>query len=160
MQALAAVPERHGTFTEEKRFAALDRPLVAHGTLDYRRPDQLAKVTTDPIQERLAVDGDRLTVVAGGAAARVFQLGSEPGLRALVDSVLGVLGGNLAVLQAHYRVSLSGTLKGWELVLQPNDAAGQQVLREVRIDGSEATPLRFETVQANGDSQRLTIVPR
>ena len=36
----------------------------------------------------------------------------------------------------------------------------QQVLREVRIEGSEATPLRFETVQANGDSQRLTIVPR
>ena len=112
MQGLAAVPERHADFTEEKRFAALDRPLVAHGTLDYRRPDHLAKVTTDPISESLVVDGDRLTVVAGGAPARVFQLGSEPGLRALVDSVLGVLAGDLPVLQAHYRVGLSGTLEG------------------------------------------------
>ena len=159
MRALAAVPERHASFTEEKHFAALDRPLIAHGNLDYRRPDHLSKSTTDPIAETLTVDADRLTVVAGGTT-RDLRLTDQPALAALVQSVLGVLAGDLQGVQAHYALTLEGTTRSWSLVLSPRDPAVRQLLASVRITGADATPTLFETIQANGDSQTLRIAPR
>ncbi len=159
MRELAAAPERHGSFTEERRFAALDRPLTAHGELEYRRPGHMEKRTLGPVAETLVVDGDRLTVSNAGGGERVLQLGSEPALRGLVDSVLGVLSGNLAALQRHYRVSAEGTTKAWRLTLQPADPVVAQFVAVVRIDGTGSTPLVFETIQTNGDSQRMTVAP-
>lgn len=158
MQALAAVPARQGSFVEEKHFSALDRPLIAHGTLDYLRPDHFEKTTTDPVPERLRVDGDSLSVASGGQT-RTLQLSNQLALKPLVDAVLGVLGGDLGELQAHYQITATGSTHAWRLTLTPTDPQVRQFLAVVRIDGADATPLVFETVQTSGDIQRMTVTP-
>ena len=82
MRMLAAVPGSHTTFREEKRLAQLTRPVEDSGTLDYARPAHLEKHTTAPQEEKLVVDGDRLTISRAGAAtadARAWMISPRYG---------------------------------------------------------------------------------
>jgi len=159
MSRLAAAPPRRASFTEDKRLAALEQPLHSAGTFAYSRPDHLEKITTSPTPERLVVDGARLTATAGSNAPRVVDLGGQPAALALVDTIRGVLTGNLALLRRSYDVTAAGTPSAWHLVLRPSEPAMARLVREVRIDGVGADVRSIDTVQANGDADRLTITP-
>ncbi len=159
MSRLAAVPQRRAGFAEDKRLAALDQPLRSAGTLAYSRPDHLEKTTAAPTPERLVVDGTRLTVTAGSSAPRVVDLGGQPAALALVDTLRGVLSGNLALLRRSYDVTGAGSVSAWRLLLRPREPALARLVREVRIDGVGADVRSIDTVQANGDTDRLTITP-
>jgi outer membrane lipoprotein-sorting protein len=160
MTGLAAIRERHATFREEKRFAALDTPLVSQGWLIYRRPAHLEKITTAPDPESLVVDGDTLTLAANREAPRSFRLGRRPEVDALVEAVRGALAGDLGVLESHYRISAEGRLAAWHLVLQPTDPGVQRLVRTIAIDGAGTDIQGFRTVQTNGDEQIMTITTR
>ena len=168
MDRLAQVRERRAAFREEKTIAALDRPLVSTGRLLYRHPGHLEKITTAPKGESLVVDGDRLTIQLAGEPARAVDLARQPELGALVDTVRGVLSGDLALLRRHYRVQAEageggrtgGAGGSWRFTLTPSGAAASQFVRLVVVEGRGAEPRSIRTVQANGDEQRLTIEPR
>jgi hypothetical protein len=157
MTGLAAIPERHATFHEEKRIAALDTPLVSKGWLIYRRPAHLEKITTTPEPESLVVDGDTLTLAANREAPQSVRLGRRPEVGALVDAVRGAMAGDLRVLESHYRITAEGRLAAWHLVLQPTDPGVQRLVRTIAIDGAGADIRSFSTVQVNGDEDSLTI---
>lgn len=159
MQALASVPARRARFVETRTIAALSQPITATGTLVYRRPGYLAKVTATPRPEQLVVDGDRLTLAAGNEAARVVDLASRPQLAALVDAIRGTLAGDLALLRRWYQVTMSGGPAAWRLTLTPADASVASLIRTIVIDGSGASPRMIQTIQANGDASRMTITP-
>ncbi len=158
MAHLAQTPERRASFTEDKTFAALSKPLHGEGNLVFRRPDHLEMVTTAPQPERFAVDGDQIVVDAGNDPPRVLEIATQPGLRALIDTIRGTLSGNLALLRQEYDVSGSGTLADWRIVLHPRDPALAKLLKEVRLSGGQ--DLRtIETVSPNGDTDTLTVTP-
>ena len=159
MAALAGVPARHAVFHEEKTLAALTTPLRSLGHLAYRRPDHLEKITDGPVPESLVVDGSRLTLTPAGAAAQTVDLQSQPEIAALVDTVRGVLAGDRAVLERHYTLRLEGSLPLWRLTLVPAEPALARFVRSVQVDGSGAEPRVIETVQTNGDTDRLMIDP-
>jgi len=160
MAALARIPERHATFHEQKTLAALAEPLLSSGTLNFRRPDHLEKITLTPIHEILVVDAGRLTVTQDNHPSRVLDLGSHPEIRALVEAILGTLRGDLPALTRSYTVRLSGSMARWELTLAPADARLARLVRSITIDGA-ATELRsIRTQQANGDESRMTITPQ
>jgi outer membrane lipoprotein-sorting protein len=159
MRTLASVAQRQATFTEEKHLAALDRPLVSSGELRYRRPAYLEKRTLAPKREDLVIDGERLTITDPASGAdHVVDLGSTPEISALVDLVRGTLAGDLAALQQHYRVAIEGTAAAWRLSLVPTEMRLAGFIKVVRIDGEGSEPRRIDTVQANGDWSRMTIV--
>jgi len=160
MQALASVPARRAQFVEVKSIAALAQPITATGTLLYRRPDYLAKITAPPHAEQLVVDGERLSLREGDEASQVIDLDSRPQLRALVDAIRGTLSGDLALLQRSYHVAMTGELPRWRLTLTPSDPAIAALIRYIVIDGTGATPRSIQTVQANGDESRMTINPQ
>ncbi len=157
MTGLAAIPERHATFREEKHLAALDVPLVSQGWLIYRRPAHLEKITTAPEPESLIVDGDTLTLAANKAAPQSVRIGRHPEVGALVDAVRGALAGDLGTLESHYRITAEGRLAAWHLVLLPTDPGVQRLVRVIVIAGAGADISSFSTVQVNGDEDSLTI---
>lgn len=159
MQGLGSVPQRHERFTEEKRLAALDRPVVVAGELFYRHPAYLEKLTLQPRFERLTIDGDALTVVDGGGATRRIDLGEQPELRGLTDAVRATLAGDLPTLQRSFRVTLAGSLPAWRLTLVPISATVARLVEIVRIEGTGKRLTQIETIQANGDSSRMVIEP-
>lgn len=160
MQALAGVPARRAQFVEIRSIAALSRPIHATGTLLYRRPGYLAKITAPPFAEKLVVDGERLWLTEGDQPSHAIDLGSRPRLRALVDAIRGTLSGDLALLRRSYHVAMTGDLGAWRLTLTPNDPAIASLIRFIVIDGAGATPRTIRTVQANGDQSRMTISPQ
>ena len=159
MARLAQAPERRATFEEEKRLAALDQPLRSTGTLLYRRPRHLEKRTTYPVPESLVVDGDRLVLTAGQEPPRVVDLGGQPEIRALVDTVRGVLAGDLDTLRRLYDIRAEGTPSAWRLALTPTDPRAARFLRVVRVAGASDQVRGIEVVEAGGDTQLLRITP-
>jgi hypothetical protein len=159
MASLASIAQRQATFSEGRHLAALDQPLVSNGTLRYRRPSYLEKVTLFPKPERLIVDGDRLTVTDAAGAEKTIDLGNMPEVGAFVDLVRGTLAGDLGALQRHYRVAIEGTARAWRLSLTPTEARLAGFIKLVRIDGEATEPRMIDTIQANGDWSRMVIEP-
>jgi outer membrane lipoprotein-sorting protein len=157
MQALAGVATRRASFIETKSIAALSEPITASGTLIYRRPDYLAKITRSPRPEQLVVDGNQLSLAEGNQAAHIVALDSHPHLRALVDAIRGTLSGNLALLRRWYDVTMTGSFAAWRLGLTPLDAGIASLIRFIAIDGSGTRLHAVHTMQANGDESRMAI---
>lgn len=157
MAQLATIPERHETFREEKRLAALNRPLVSEGQLVYRRPAYLEKVTVAPRPEVLLVEGDQLTLTGADGSPRTVFLGSRPEIGVLVDAIGGMLAGDLGRIERSYTIHVAGDARAWQLVLIPTNERVQEMLRQIVIRGSETVIQSVWTEQANGDSQTMTI---
>ena len=159
MQRLAAVPERHATFEEDKTIAALTQPLRSNGRLVYRRPSYLEKITYPPHFEAIVVEGGRLVITMGDEPPRSIDLDSYPEIGVLVDAVRGTLAGDLASLRRNYTVRMDGTLADWRLFLAPTDPKAQRFLREVTIAGAGDEARTVQFVQANGDRSVMTVHP-
>ncbi len=159
MRRMAGMSARQADFTEEKRIAALQAPLVSRGRLLYRRPDHLEQITAAPRPETVVIDADRLTVTTGGEPARTMSLDAAPALAGLVEGIRGVLAGDLPGLGRFYRIAAQGDLDAWRLILTPLGAPLARVLRSVTIEGGGADIRLVAIAQANGDTQTLHIVP-
>ncbi len=159
MRRLAAVPARRAAFREHRRFAALSEPLESTGHLAYRRPAYLEKVTDWPQPERLVVDGDRLVLTLAAEPPRVIDLGSQPELRTLVDSMRGPLAGDLDALQRSFTLRAAGAPADWTLELTPRDLRAARMLHAVHIGGAGDEIRDIRLTQANGDEQWMQIGP-
>ena len=156
---LAAVPERQARFTEERRFAALERPLLSHGRLLWRRPDTLEKHTEAPEPETLRITGEQVEMTRPGQAARSLSLATQPQLRAFSEALRAPLAGDLPTLERLFETVLSGSPAIWRLRLVPRDARMRQVMEVMEIAGTLAEPREIRLVQPNGDQQILRIEP-
>ncbi len=159
MARLAAVPERRARFREEKRIAALTVPLVSTGTLLYRRPGRLEKVTEFPVPETLVVDGAQVVLTPGNEPPRVVPPGAVPGLDAMIAAFRAPLAGDLPALQRAFTVAGSGTPDDWLLDLTPTDPAVARLLRQVTVAGAGDQVRRIVVTQVNGDTQAITVEP-
>ncbi len=159
MAELAAVPERQARFVEIKTLHALAAPIETQGTLAWRRPDHLEKITLPPHPERLVLDGQTLTLTLGTQPAREIALASAPPIAGLVDAIRATLAGDLAALQHYYSVGLEGDRAHWRLTLVPSDPAIARFLRLARIEGDGPTPNLVTFEQSNGDASVMRITP-
>jgi Outer membrane lipoprotein carrier protein LolA-like len=158
MAHLAQASQRRGTFVEEKSFPALAQPLRSTGHLAYVRPSYLEKITIEPQPERLVVEGDQLFIDTGNGRPRKLELGDQPEISALIDTIRGVLSGDLATLRQSYDMQGTGSLHDWRVVLHPRNPALAKLVREVRIAGGDDIRT-IESVQPDGGTDRLTITP-
>lgn len=160
MALMAATPSKDASFREEKHLSALDQPVVSEGWLRFRAPARLEKHTTRPITEDLVVDGNRLVLDKPAENIHYdLDLRQVPELASLVEAIRGVLAGDIRSLRAHYSVGLEGQAANWKLTLVPTEARVKELLKVVRIEGSEGIVRTVETVQPNGDLSRMTIQP-
>lgn len=150
MGALARREASAVRFEETRHSDALRAPLVATGELRYRRPAHLERRVQTPSAERYTIDGDEVAIERGGTA-RTLRLDGLPVLRVFVESIRATLAGDLAALERHYAVVLSGTRERWTLALLPSDPEVAQFVTSVTIAGRDDRIERMEVLEASGD---------
>ena len=158
MQQLAQHPSGKARFTETKRLAVLDQPVVSTGQLVYSPPDRLEKHTLKPVSESLEIRGNDLTVVRDGIT-RQLRLPQYPEVLAFVEALRGTLVGSRTLLEQHYALSLSGTERDWRLVLTPLDDRMKRWVKQIQVSGSDKGVNTVETLQTDGDKSVISITP-
>lgn len=156
---LGEAPERRARFREARHLAALDRPLESEGTLLWRRPDMLEKITFWPRPERVTVQGSRVVLELAGRAPETVDLAAQPELRALLEALRAPLAGDAAALERDFAATLSGTPATWSLQLVPRDRRARRAVESVVLTGSGAEPSVIRVREANGDEQVLRLTP-
>ena len=162
MATLRTVRHVEARYLERRTLHTLRTPLETHGTLRFDAPDQLQKAT-DPqangTAERLTIKGNQLTIDRGrNAAPIVLMLSEHPEIAVLVESIRATLSGDADALRRIFDVSIAGTISGWQLVLQPHEAAQRGILQWMRITGYSGRITAIDTQDGDGDHSEMTIL--
>ncbi len=157
LQRLARPMPARTEFVELRGSALLKTPLRVQG--EYRRPDAqtLVREVTAPYREVTTLHAGNATMQREGKPPRRFALARAPELAALQSDFAALLSGDRAALEQRYRVSGQGRREGWQLQLQPKDAAVAAQLRELRLYGRGAELRCIESAPAKGDAQRTLL---
>ena len=155
---LGRVRSGEATFTETRRIELLDRTLESSGRLSFRAPDVFVRETLRPRRERLAVDGNTLTMSLG-ERSRTMQLDASPEAAVIVESVRGTLTGNRESLERLFLTRVSGSADAWSLELVPRDARLRGQVAQVRVAGQGAIVREVQVLLADGDRSVMTITP-
>ena len=155
---LARVRSGEATFVETRRIEMLDRTLTSSGRLSFKAPDVFVRETLKPRREKLAVDGNTLTMSIG-ERSRTLQLDASPEASVIVEAIRGTLTGNRAALERLFEPRVDGDAKGWTLELVPRDLRLRGQVASVRVDGRESTVREVRVLLADGDHSVMTIEP-
>lgn len=159
MAALRAVRASRATFVEEKQVPELDRPIVSRGTLAWRAPDRLEKLTMDPAPETFLVEGDRLTIERPQRGLReTIALDAAPEIRPLVEALRATLAGDIATLRQHHEVGFSGDVGQWRITLVPRSLRLRGAVQRITLEGRGGFLAVVET-QGNDGRTRLMATP-
>ncbi len=156
MGELAQVQTSRARYSEVKRLAMLQKPLRLSGTLFYERPARIERHQTQPFDEVIRVDGDRLSVEREGKTRRI-SLQNAPLVAALVESLRATLAGDGAELERLYSVRVEGTRQRWTLALTPREVEIAGVVKTIAIAGSGSRIARMEILEPGGDGSVMTI---
>jgi hypothetical protein len=141
--ALLAALERptptQTAFFERRQSPLLAEPLLFAGELQRPAPGTLVKEIRTPYRELTRIEGEKVSVEREGERARKFSLRRAPELRALTASIEAVLGGDLALLQRHYRLQMDGSDAAWSLQLVPLDKRLAKRVESMRFLGVDDT---------------------
>ena len=158
MTGLATVESSRAEFVETKTLAILAKPLVVTGTLNYKRPNSLVRHTLTPVEERMSVVGNDLTLEnVAKKQKRTFNLKLNPVMWAFVESIRASLAGDSATLERFYWVKMEGPREAWIVNLEPRDAAMSQHVQLIRLMGAADRIERVEVFETNGDRSSMRI---
>jgi len=157
-ELLGRVKAGEATFTETRRIEMLDRTLASSGRLSFRSPDVFVRETLRPRRERLAVDGNLLTMSAG-ERSRTMQLDASPEAAVIVEAVRGTLTGNRESLERLFASAVSGSAETWVLELVPRDLRLRGQVAQVRVSGHGSAVREVQVLLADGDRSVMTITP-
>ena len=155
---LGRVNSGEATFVETRRIEMLDRTLQSSGRLSFKAPDSFVRETLKPRHEKLAVDGNTLTMSLG-ERSRTMQLDASPEAAVIVEAVRGTLTGNRATLERLFETTVSGDAGAWTLKLVPRDLRLRGQVSAVQVSGREATAREVQVQLADGDRSVMTIEP-
>jgi outer membrane lipoprotein-sorting protein len=155
---LAKVRSGEATFVETRRIEMLDRTLTSSGRLTFKAPDVFVRETLKPRHEKLAVDGNMLTMSIGGRS-RTVQLDASPEAAVIVEAIRGTLTGNRAALERLFETRVEGDAAAWTLELVPRDLRLRGQVASVRVAGRESTVREVRVLLADGDHSVMTIEP-
>ena len=155
---LAKVRSGEATFVETRRIEMLDRTLTSSGRLAFKAPDVFVRETLKPRREKLAVDGNTLTMSIG-ERSRTLQLDASPEAAVIVEAIRGTLTGNRAALERVFETRVGGDASAWTLELVPRDLRLRGQVASVRVAGRESTVREVRVLLADGDHSVMTIEP-
>lgn len=127
--------------------------------LIYRHPGFLQKTTEQPRAEDLVINGDVVTISRNHATPQSVDTARVPALRLLADTLRAPLDGDAALLRRYYHIAATEQGADWSLLLTPASDKVAQFAKSVTVSGQNNAILRIVLVQANGDTQTMTITP-
>ena len=155
---LGRVRSGEATFVETRRIEMLDRTLTSSGRLTFKAPDVFVRETLRPRHEKLAVDGNTLTMSIG-ERSRTMQLDASPEAAVIVEAIRGTLTGNRATLERLFETTVSGDAQAWTLKLVPRDLRLRGQVSAVQVSGREDIAREVQVQLADGDRSVMTIEP-
>lgn len=159
MGELAKVKSASAQFTERKTMHMLTEPLILSGRLVYVAPNHMEKITTSPTAEKLVMDGDEITIVAGpNNETHTFSLSQYPQIGGLVAGIRATMAGDLKTLNGFYVAHLTGSAGAWDLQLVPKDADLTRFVKWIDFRGGGNRIRTIATEDADGDHSDMTIV--
>ena len=156
MTALAQRKHGHVQFVERQYLELLEQPLESSGELLYDAPDRLEKRTVRPRAESMLFEHGMLTIERG-RRKRVLNLQQYPQVLPFIESIRATLAGDRTALEHLFELEFAGDLAQWTLRLVPRDSQAASVVREIRIEGTQAAVRMIESRQADGDRSVMTI---
>lgn len=153
---LAKIEGLSARFREEKRLSLVAVPLVSAGTIHYQKPRKLARHTREPSPASVLLEGD-VVRFADAARSETIGLETQPALRLLIDTFVGVLSGDKAALArfGDLRLEERGAA-GWRIELVPKDPKLLRIVRSLAFEGRDAELRAMELVDGHGDVTRTT----
>ena len=158
MQALGKLKSGEATFVERRHVAMLEQPLVYSGRLSFEAPDVFVRETLKPRQERIAVNGNTLTIQQGGST-RTLALDSAPEAGVIVEAIRGTLTGNRGALERNFKASLTGDAELWLLELVPRESRLRAQVLSVRVAGHQGVVREVLVSLPDGDRSVMSIEP-
>ena len=158
MQQLAQVRSGEATFVEDRRVQQLDQILRSSGRLSFQAPDVFVRETLRPRQERLAVQGNQLTMSRGGRS-QTLLLDSVPEAAVVVEAIRGTLTGNREVLERYFETNVEGSPARWQLDLVPREARLRGQVAHLQLAGSQGQVREVRMTMADGDTSVMRIQP-
>jgi hypothetical protein len=140
-------------FREIKTLKLLDAPLETRGTVYFAPPSRLARVTREPAETRLVLDGNRMRF-QDAAGARDIDLADNPVARAFADNLIVLWRGDRAALEKIYSLDFHADGSRWELALAPRHAPLDRFVRAIDLKGDGAAMKEMEVVEVDGDTTR------
>lgn len=136
-QRLTSEPVLRGAFEQRKTVKGFRHPLVSSGEFVVSRQRGVLWRTQQPYASTLVVTRDRvLARQADGTVARRLSASEEPAVRAISETLFGVMAADLVALDRRFEIS--GELVGpggWRLVLLPREPALARWLQRVELEG-------------------------
>lgn len=157
MLSLANKKEQLTHFKEEKFLKILEKPLRSEGTLNFRAPDYLEKITNKPEKERLVVKEGEVSIFDKHDKPQTILLDDYPPLKELLNGIRFTLLGNLNGLMKNYELDFQGNCNQWNLVLVPISTSTLNILDRIIILGKKDTIEKITWVEADGDFTVMTI---
>ncbi len=158
MNRLSLVTTAKANFTEQRFSKLLDAPTESNGTLVYTAPNRFEKHTLKPVEERMSVERDMVTLeqVARKQKRSIF-IGQNPALTAIIDGMRGALSGNLPALQQNFLVTAQGNAAIWRISMVPLEAKQLGYVRTINVSGKEDVIESIEIQQADGDRSIMSM---
>jgi outer membrane lipoprotein-sorting protein len=158
MAQLAQVRRGEARFVEQRHIQQLERTLEYSGRLSFVAPDVFVRETLSPRPEKLAVDGNVLTMTSGGRS-RTLALDATPEAQMMVEAIRGTLTGDRAVLERHFSTQTRGSLERWTLELVPRSAQMRGQVSRVVLQGRLSQLREVQVLLADGDDTVMQIEP-
>lgn len=158
MAEMAKRPGGTVRFVEERHFKLLTEPLIVKGTLSFEG-NRLEKHNLEPEEERVVIDGQRVTVMSASRErpGNVY-LSDFPALDVFVSGLRATLRGDLGRLRNRFWIKYDHEGDAWRMTLTPLDGEASGVVREVKMSGKAVRMDTVDVIEASGDRSSIRLL--
>ncbi len=146
-----------GEFEQSKQVQGFKKPLLSKGDFLVARERGVIWRTREPFAGVLKLTPNEIVATQGSDVAFRLTAATEPTVRVINGLLFALLNGDVAALDAQFKLDGSVQAKAWTLNLTPKQAAFAKILAHVELSGDQYVR-RVVLDEANGD--RTTIVFR
>ncbi len=146
-----------GEFEQSKQVQGFKKPLQSKGDFLVARERGVIWRTREPFAGVLKLTPTEIVATQGSDVAFRLSATTEPTVRVINGLLFALLNGDVAALDAQFKMEGSVQAKTWTLNLVPKQAAFTKILTHVELSG-DLYVRRVVLDEANGD--RTTIVFR
>jgi len=139
-------------FTENKNLRFLNKPLILSGRYYFRSSNFLQKNIDKPFVKVYTLKHNTITFTNKKLESKILTLKDHPLIYASMKAFYTTMSGNFHRLRASYSMSLTGTIKKWELVLTPKSKRVLKYIKSVKLTGDYTFIERVITNEVNDDS--------
>lgn len=144
-----------GEFEQRKVVKGFTRPLRSRGDFLFWQGHGVIWHTRSPFEASLILTPRTVASRQNNQTLQRLDAQREPGLRALNDTLMALLSGNLNSLQQRFEIT--GTVIGtaaWQLRLTPRDARLAAIIQRIDLSG-DAHVREVNMLERNGDSSQI-----